>query len=256
MLWWLLACPPRTTAEILCGSASARCGDGADAATRWGYLVYPVTLLGARCTRAPGHRRQPGARAEGLIAGLVARPRMSPGALFSYCRTRRTVATTAVYQLVPVGWLPLYDSGHAAVDDRAPRVQRGAQQRDRIDQVAQRVAGISTIATPEADADSAAGSPRSSEVDTPTATTTSDRAQPHQDQHGDVPDRPGLFEQVPRQRAARGDRTSPGSREPDHVVHKGTRVHRRGQSGEHRDPDQERPRRTGRALAAFRDPDA
>jgi hypothetical protein len=48
MLWWLLARPPRTTAEIL-----LRIGVGLGVAmllmpaTRWGYLIYPVTLLGA-----------------------------------------------------------------------------------------------------------------------------------------------------------------------------------------------------------------
>jgi hypothetical protein len=48
MLWWLLARPPRTTAEIL-----LRIGVGLGVAmllmpaTRWGYLIYPVTLIGA-----------------------------------------------------------------------------------------------------------------------------------------------------------------------------------------------------------------
>lgn len=48
MLWWLLARPPRTTAEIL-----LRTGVGLGVAmllmpaTRWGYLIYPIALLGA-----------------------------------------------------------------------------------------------------------------------------------------------------------------------------------------------------------------
>jgi hypothetical protein len=48
MLWWLVARPPRRTAEIL-----LRTGVGLGVAmllmpaTRWGYLIYPVTLLGA-----------------------------------------------------------------------------------------------------------------------------------------------------------------------------------------------------------------
>ncbi|ALG13627.1 glycosyltransferase family 87 protein [Kibdelosporangium phytohabitans] len=48
MVWWLLARPPRTTAEIL-----LRTGVGLGVAmllmpaTRWGYLIYPIALLGA-----------------------------------------------------------------------------------------------------------------------------------------------------------------------------------------------------------------
>ncbi|MEV4319305.1 glycosyltransferase 87 family protein [Actinocrispum sp. NPDC049592] len=48
ILWWLLVKPPKTTAEIL-----LRIGVGLGVAmllmpaTRWGYLIYPVTLLGA-----------------------------------------------------------------------------------------------------------------------------------------------------------------------------------------------------------------
>jgi hypothetical protein len=48
MLWWLLARPPRTAAEIL-----LRTGVGLGVAmllmpaTRWGYLIYPIALLGA-----------------------------------------------------------------------------------------------------------------------------------------------------------------------------------------------------------------
>ncbi|MFC0109939.1 glycosyltransferase 87 family protein [Kibdelosporangium aridum] len=48
MLWWLLARPPRTIAEIL-----LRTGVGLGIAmllmpaTRWGYLIYPIALLGA-----------------------------------------------------------------------------------------------------------------------------------------------------------------------------------------------------------------
>ncbi|TCO65633.1 glycosyltransferase family 87 protein [Actinocrispum wychmicini] len=48
MVWWLLARPPRTTAEIL---QRVAIGLGLAMllmpATRWGYLIYPVTLLGA-----------------------------------------------------------------------------------------------------------------------------------------------------------------------------------------------------------------
>jgi glycosyl transferase family 87 len=48
ILWWLLASPPRTTVEIL-----QRIGVGLGVAmllmpaTRWGYLIYPIALLGA-----------------------------------------------------------------------------------------------------------------------------------------------------------------------------------------------------------------
>jgi hypothetical protein len=52
MLWWLLARPPRTTSEIL-----MRTGVGLGVAmllmpaTRWGYLIYPIALLGVALVR-------------------------------------------------------------------------------------------------------------------------------------------------------------------------------------------------------------
>lgn len=48
MLWWLLARPPKTTAEILLRmSVGLGLAMILMPATRWGYLIYPVTLVGA-----------------------------------------------------------------------------------------------------------------------------------------------------------------------------------------------------------------
>jgi hypothetical protein len=67
MLWWLLARPPRTTAEIL-----LRVGAGLGIAmmlmpaTRWGYLIYPVALLGAAL-----HSWRPALRRESIGSAAV-----------------------------------------------------------------------------------------------------------------------------------------------------------------------------------------